>query len=80
MNRAVALFAGACLVALLVGFVASLPFQTSSFGGEIATATGLPINGLAVTLHYADFAYVVGFAVAFVIYRLGTRQNLSTAA
>ena len=68
------------LVALLVGFVASLPFQTSSFGGEIATATGLPINGLAVTLHYADFAYVVGFAVAFAIYRLGTRQSLSTAA
>ena len=65
---------------MLVGFVASLPFQTSSFGGEIAAATGLPINGLAATLHYADFAYVVGFLVAFVIYRLGTRQSLAAAA
>jgi len=68
------------LIALVVGFAASLPFQTSSFGGEIATGTGLPINGLAATLHYADFAYVVGFGVAFVIYRLGARRSLSGAA
>jgi len=32
-----------------------------------------------VNLHYADFAYVVGFVVAFVIYRLGTRQSLAAA-
>ena len=67
------------LVALIVGFILSLPFQTSSFGGEIATATGLPINGLAATLHYADFAYVVGFVVAFAIYWLGARRSLSAA-
>jgi NCS1 family nucleobase:cation symporter-1 len=68
------------LLALIVGFVLSLPFQTSSFGGEIATATGLPINGLAATLHYADFAYVVGFGVAFAIYWFAARRSLSTAA
>jgi len=68
------------LVALIVGFILSLPFQTSSFGGEVATATGLPINGMAATLHYADFAYVVGFGVAFGIYWLGARRSLSSAA
>ena len=68
------------LVALIVGFVVSLPFQTSSFGGEIATATGLPINGLAVTLHYADFAYVVGFIVAFAIYWFAARGSVNAEA
>lgn len=68
------------LVALLIGFIASLPFQTSSFGGEVATATGLPINGLAATLHYADFAYVVGFAVAFAIYWVAARESVSAEA
>jgi nucleobase:cation symporter-1, NCS1 family len=68
------------LVSLLVGFVVSLPFQTSSFGGEIATATGLPINGLATTLHYADFAYVVGFVVAFAIYWVAARTTISSEA
>ncbi len=68
------------LVALIVGFIASLPFQTSSFGGEIATATGLPINGLAATLHYADFAYVVGFAVAFAIYSVAARGSVNAEA
>ncbi|HET6820668.1 MAG TPA: cytosine permease [Candidatus Limnocylindria bacterium] len=56
------------LVALVVGFVVSLPFGTSVFGQEIADATGLPINYFAPGLHYADIAYVIGFAVAFVLY------------
>lgn len=66
------------LIALLVGFVASLPFQTSTFGGEIATSTGLPINKIAAeNLHYADFAYLVGFGVAFVIYWLAARSRIA---
>ncbi len=61
----------AALASLVIGFVVSLPFQTSVFGGEIAESTGLPINTIAAnTLHYADIAYVVGFAVAFVLYWL----------
>ncbi|HZM72977.1 MAG TPA: cytosine permease [Candidatus Polarisedimenticolia bacterium] len=56
------------LVALIVGFVVSLPFGTSVFGDELAKATGLPINTFAPTLHYADIAYVIGFVVAFVVY------------
>ena len=56
------------LVALVVGFVVSLPFGTSVFGQEIADATGLPINYFAPGLHYADVAYVIGFVVAFVLY------------
>lgn len=68
------------LVALLVGFIVSLPFQTSSFGGEIATTTGLPINGLAATLHYADFAYVVGFVAAFAIYRVAAHGSVRAEA
>jgi NCS1 family nucleobase:cation symporter-1 len=56
------------LVALVVGFVVSLPFGTSVFGQEIADATGLPINAFAPTLHYADVAYLVGLVVAFVVY------------
>ena len=52
------------LAAAIIGFVVSLPFQTSTLGGEIATNTGLPINTIAANyLHYADLAYVVGFAV-----------------
>jgi nucleobase:cation symporter-1, NCS1 family len=62
------------LVALVAGFLVGLPFQTSSFGGEIAKATGLPINTIASgNLYYADLAYVVGFVVAAVIYWFGAR-------
>jgi NCS1 family nucleobase:cation symporter-1 len=64
------------IVALIVGFVVSLPFQTSSFGQEIADATKLPINGLAATLHYADIAFVVGFVVSFVIYWVAARSSV----
>jgi NCS1 family nucleobase:cation symporter-1 len=56
------------LVALVVGFVVSLPLGTSVFGQEIADATGLPINYFAPGLHYADVAYVIGFVVSFAIY------------
>jgi NCS1 family nucleobase:cation symporter-1 len=67
------------LLALAVGFVVSLPFGTSVFGQEIADATGLPINGLAATLHYADFAYLVGFVVAFGVYWFAARPAITRA-
>ena len=68
------------LAALLIGFIASLPFQTSVFGGDIAASTGLPINSIAANqLHYADFAYLVGFAVAFVVYWVAGRGAARTA-
>jgi NCS1 family nucleobase:cation symporter-1 len=69
------------LIALLVGFIVSLPFQTSTFGGEIAANTGLPINTIAADyLHYADFAYLVGFVVAFAIYWLAARSRIAGGA
>ena len=72
---------GLALVALLVGFVVSLPFQTSAFGGDIATATGLPINSIAANyLHFADLAYLVGFVVAGVIYWAAARSSVGREA
>jgi NCS1 family nucleobase:cation symporter-1 len=65
------------LLSLAVGFVVSLPFGTSVFGQEIADATGLPINGLAATLHYADFAYLIGFVVAFAVYWFAARRSVA---
>ena len=67
------------LVSLLVGFAVSLPFGTSVFGDELAKATGLPINGFAATLHYADIAYVIGFIVAFVVYWVLARATVRRA-
>jgi nucleobase:cation symporter-1, NCS1 family len=67
---------GLALGSMILGFVVSLPFQTSTFGGEIAANTGLPINTIAANyLNYADIAYVVGFAVAFVAYWVGARST-----
>jgi nucleobase:cation symporter-1, NCS1 family len=63
------------LVALVVGFVASLPFQTSSFGDEIAKSTPLPVNAWAPNLHYADIAFVVGFVVSAIVYWLLARAG-----
>ena len=73
---------GLALLAAVIGFIASLPFQTSTLGGEIAANTGLPINTFAANnLHYADLAYVVGFGVAFVLFwvfaRMGTTSPTS---
>jgi nucleobase:cation symporter-1, NCS1 family len=77
------------LGSLIVGFIVSLPFQTSTVGGDLATNTGLPINSIAANqLHYADLAYVVGFVVAYAIFWFGSRsmasrtidQEASTAA
>ena len=63
------------LASAAIGFIVSLPFQTSTLGGEIATNTGLPINTIAANdLHYADLAYVVGFVVAFAIFWVGARS------
>ena len=67
------------LAALVIGFVVSLPFQTSSVGGDLAKATGLPINAWAATLHYADFAFVIGFAVSFAVYWVAARGSVSRA-
>jgi NCS1 family nucleobase:cation symporter-1 len=68
------------LAALLIGFIVSLPFQTSVFGADIASSTGLPINSIAANqLHYADFAYLVGFAVAFIVYWVAGRSAARTA-
>ncbi len=69
------------LVSLVVGFVVSLPFQQSSFGEEIRKATNLPVNWISDTyLHYADFAYVVGFVVAALVYWIGSRMTSSDEA
>jgi NCS1 family nucleobase:cation symporter-1 len=77
------------LGSLIVGFIVSLPFQTSTVGGDLAASTGLPINSIAANqLHYADLAYVVGFVVAYAIFWFGSRsmagrtldQEASTAA
>ena len=66
------------LLAAVVGFLVSLPFQTSTLGGEIATTTGLPINTIAANnLHYADIAYVIGFVVSYVLYLLGARARVT---
>jgi NCS1 family nucleobase:cation symporter-1 len=63
------------LASLIVGFVVSLPFQTSTLGGDLATNTGLPINSIAANqLHYADLAYLVGFVVAYAIFWIGARS------
>ena len=64
------------LVALIVGFVVSLPFGTSVFGQEIANATGLPINALADDLKFADIAYFMGFIVAYAVYWFGARASI----
>jgi NCS1 family nucleobase:cation symporter-1 len=58
------------LIALVVGFLVSVPFQNSSLGYDIATNyPWLPINWVTVNvLHGADIAYYVGFAVSFLMY------------
>jgi len=62
------------LVALVVGFLASLPFQQSAFGEDLHKNLGLPVNVISDTyLHYADFAYLVGFVVAAIVYWVGAR-------
>ncbi|MFL5776187.1 MAG: purine-cytosine permease family protein [Chloroflexota bacterium] len=69
------------LAAAIIGFLVSLPFQTSTLGAEIAANTGLPINYIAVNyLHYADLAYVVGFAVAYAVFAIGVRAGASKPA
>jgi NCS1 family nucleobase:cation symporter-1 len=62
------------LASLVIGFVVSLPFQQSSLGEDLRKSTGLPINAISDdVLHYADFAYLIGFIVAFVVYWVGSR-------
>ena len=68
------------LASLIIGFVVSLPFQTSSLGGDLAAQFAwLPINWIAGNvLHFADLAYVVGFVVAFVIFWAGVRAGIGS--
>ena len=48
----------------------------SAFGEQLRTSTGLPINALSDdVLHYADFAYLIGFAVAALVYWIGWRMT-----
>ena len=57
------------LAALVVGFIVSMPFQTSSYGYELnAQFPWLPIGVWSDELHYADIAFIVGFVVAFGMY------------
>jgi NCS1 family nucleobase:cation symporter-1 len=63
------------LASAVFGFVVSLPFQQSVLGEDLRKSTGLPINAISDdVLHYADLAYVVGFAVAFVVFWVGARS------
>jgi nucleobase:cation symporter-1, NCS1 family len=65
----------AALASAIIGFVVSLPFQQSSLGEDLRKSTGLPINAISDdVLHYADLAYVVGFAVAFVVFWVAARS------
>jgi NCS1 family nucleobase:cation symporter-1 len=65
------------LASLIIGFVVSLPFQTSTLGGEIGDNLKLPINTIAANnLNYADFAYVIGFVVAGAIYLALARMGI----
>jgi nucleobase:cation symporter-1, NCS1 family len=67
------------LVALIVGFAASLPFQNSSLGYDIsANLPWLPVNWATVNVtNGADLAYYVGFAVAFVIVWVAAKAGVS---
>ncbi len=68
------------LVALVVGFVVSLPFQQSAFGEDLRKSTGLPINAISDdVLHFADFAYIIGFVVAALVYWIGWRMTSRSA-
>jgi nucleobase:cation symporter-1, NCS1 family len=67
------------LASLVIGFIVSLPFQQSAFGEEIRKGTGLPINAIADdVLHFADLAYVVGFAVAAIVFYVGVRAGVGS--
>jgi len=64
------------LVALVVGFLAGIPFQNSSLG----YAWGGPFNWVTANyLHGADLAYYVGGAVAFLIYWYGARSRVEAS-
>jgi NCS1 family nucleobase:cation symporter-1 len=68
------------LASLVVGFVVSLPFQQSSFGEDLRKSTGLPINAISDdVLHFADFAYLIGFVVAALVYWIGWRMTRRSA-
>jgi NCS1 family nucleobase:cation symporter-1 len=69
------------LAALVVGFLVSLPFQQSAFGEDLRKSTGLPINAISDdVLHFADFAYIIGFVVAALVYWVGWRMMRNRSA
>ena len=60
------------VAALVVGFLAGIPFQNSSLGYE----WGGPFNYVTVNyLHGADLAYYVGGAAAFILYWIFGRST-----
>jgi NCS1 family nucleobase:cation symporter-1 len=64
------------VVALVVGFLAGIPFQNSTLG----YGWGGPFNYVTANyLHGADLAYYVGGAVAAVIYWIGARGSVRKA-
>jgi nucleobase:cation symporter-1, NCS1 family len=69
------------LASLVIGFLASLPFQQSTFGEELHTNYSfLPINQISDNvLHFADLAYLVGFVVAAVVYWVGASMMRSSS-
>ena len=69
------------LLALVIGFIASLPFQNATLGYDIAANfPWLPINWVtANVVHFADLAYYVGFGVSFVIVWLAASTSAERA-
>jgi len=64
------------LVALVVGFAVSIPFQNSGLGYD----WGGPFNWVTANwLHGADLAYYVGGLVAFLIYWIAGRSTVQRA-
>jgi NCS1 family nucleobase:cation symporter-1 len=64
------------LVALVVGFAIGIPFQNSTLG----YSWGGPFNYITANyLHYADLAYYVGGAAAFLIYWFWARSSIKRA-
>jgi NCS1 family nucleobase:cation symporter-1 len=65
------------LIALVVGFIAGIPFQNSTLG----YSWGGPFNYVTANyLHGADLAYYVGGGVAFLIYWFGARSAIRRSA
>ena len=59
--------------------VAAVPAVVAS-ARSFAQSTGLPINAISDdVLHFADFAYLIGFVVAALVYWIGWRMTSRSA-